>query len=271
MSNQSTPDAAASEAPLLETIDGALCRLTLNRPTARNALSGELIGALHDAFDRLAGNSAIKAILLDGAGESFCSGHDLKEFRALNDEKAIAQLFGDCSRMMQRIASLPQPVIALVHGVATAAGCQLVTSTDLALAADDARFATPGVHIGLFCSTPMVPLTRTVSKKHAMEMLLTGDMVSAKEAARIGLINRAVPAADLQAEGEALAAKIVDKSGFTIGLGKKTFYEQYDMPIGEAYTHCSAVMTRNMMAPDAAEGIDAFLEKRPPAWRGNSA
>ncbi|HAA91628.1 MAG TPA: enoyl-CoA hydratase [Rhodospirillaceae bacterium] len=259
----------ADTAPLLETFDGPVCRLTLNRPTARNALSSELIDALQCAFDRLATNRNIKVILLDGAGEGFCSGHDLKEVRALNDETAIAQLFDDCARMMQSIGTLPQPVIALVHGVATAAGCQLVASADLALATEEARFATPGVHIGLFCSTPMVPLTRTVSKKHAMEMLLTGELVSAEDAERIGLINRVVPADRLQAEGDALAAKIAEKSNYTIGLGKKTFYEQYDMPIGDAYAHCCAVMTRNMMAPDAAEGIDAFLEKRPPDWRGD--
>jgi enoyl-CoA hydratase/carnithine racemase len=265
----STPNIQQTKSPppLTMSQEGAICRLTLNRPTARNALSGDLIAALQSAFDRLGKDKSAKVILLDAMGGAFCSGHDLKEVRELKNEKAVSDLFQQCARMMQTISAIPQPVIALVEGVATAAGCQLVASADLAFASETARFATPGVHIGLFCSTPMVPLTRVVAPKHAMEMLLTGDLVDAADALRIGLVNRVVPAADLQSEGLAFAKKIAAKSAAIIGLGKKTFYEQLSMGIDDAYAHCCEVMTRNMMAPEAEEGIDAFLEKRPPIWR----
>jgi len=255
-----------SIAPLKKRVDGAICHLTLCRPTLRNALSGELIQALQSTFDEIANDRRIKVILLDAEGDVFCAGHDLKEMRSLSDEKAIAQLFADCAAMMQSIAKIPQPVIALVQGIATAAGCQLVASADLAIASDRARFATPGVHIGLFCSTPMVPVSRVLGKKHAMEMLLTGDPASAEDALRFGLVNRVVAADTLQAEGDALARKIAEKSAYTVGLGKQTFYEQLDMPLSDAYAHCCKIMTQNMLAPDAEEGIDAFLQKRSPVW-----
>jgi enoyl-CoA hydratase/carnithine racemase len=258
---------SVTEPLLLVSDDGAVRRLTLNRPGKRNALSHALVAALQAAFDDAAANPAVKAVILDAVGTDFCAGHDLREIRALKTEAEVAQLFTECAAMMQSIATLPQPVIALVRGVATAAGCQLVASADLAIAAETARFATPGVHIGLFCSTPMVPLSRNVAPKHALEMLLTGDLISAEDAVRIGLINRAVPGSMLEAEGAALANKIVEKSAHTIALGKRTFHEQLAMRTADAYAHCCAVMARNMMAEDAAEGIDAFLEKRSPVWQ----
>ena len=252
--------------PLKKRIDGEICRLTLCRPTMRNALSRKLIETLQSTFIEIANDRKIKVILLDAEGDVFCAGHDLNEVRALSDEKAITQLFADCSAMMQSITEIPQPVIALVQGIATAAGCQLVATADLAIASEQARFAMPGVHIGLFCSTPMVPVSRLMTKKHAMEMLLTGDLVSAADALRFGLVNRVVAADTLQAAGNTLARKIAEKSAYTVGLGKKAFYEQLNMPIADAYTHCCKIMTQNMLAPDAVEGIDAFLQKRPPKW-----
>jgi enoyl-CoA hydratase/carnithine racemase len=252
--------------PLKKRVDGEICRLTLCRPTMRNALSGELIQILHSTFDEIADDRKIKVILLDAEGDVFCAGHDLKELRALSDEKAIAQLFADCSAMMQSITAIPQPVIALVQGIATAAGCQLVATADLAIASEQARFATPGVHIGLFCSTPMVPVSRLLTRKHAMEMLLTGDLISAEDALRFGLVNRVVTADRLHAVGNSLARKIAEKSSYTVGLGKKAFYEQLDIPITDAYDHCCKIMTQNMLAPAAVEGIDAFLQKRSPKW-----
>ena len=252
--------------PLKKRVDREICYLTLCRPTMSNALSGQLIRNLQSAFDEIANDRKIKVVLLDAEGDVFCAGHDLKEIRALSNERMIAQLFADCSTMMQSITEMPQPVIARVQGIATAAGCQLVATADLALASESARFATPGVHIGLFCSTPMVPISRVLTKKHAMEMLLTGDLISAEDAVRFGLINRVVAADALQAAGNTLARKIAEKSSYTVGLGKKAFYEQLKMPITDAYAHCCEIMTDNMLAPDAVEGIDAFLQKRSPKW-----
>ncbi len=242
--------------------------LTLNRPAQRNALSMDLMGALLSALGDIANDGSVKVVILAGAGPAFCAGHDLKELRSRPQRESYQAVFARCSELMQAIVRLPQPVIARVHGVATAAGCQLAASCDLVVASQDARFATPGVNIGLFCSTPMVALSRAVPAKAAMEMLLTGDMVPAARAREIGLVNRVVPAASLEAEAMALARQIAAKSPLTLKIGKEAFYRQAEMDLASAYAYASEVMTRNMLAADAAEGIDAFLERRSPTWRG---
>jgi enoyl-CoA hydratase/carnithine racemase len=243
--------------------------LTLNRPAARNALSIALMDALEGALDAVAHDASVHVVVLAGAGPAFCAGHDLKEMRANPDRASQQAVFTQCSRLMQAIVHLPKPVIARVHGIATAAGCQLVASCDLAVTADTARFATPGVNIGLFCSTPMVALTRALGRKQAMEMLLTGDMVDAPRAREIGLVNRVVPEAELDAATAALAGQIAGKSPLTVAIGKEAFYRQAEMNLGAAYEFAAEVMTRNMMARDAAEGIDAFIAKRKPVWTGH--
>ncbi len=245
-----------------------IATLTLNRPAARNALSMGLMEALDAELAAIGGDRRVKAVIIAGNGPAFCAGHDLREIRATPSREAYAAVFALCSRLMQRIVRLPQPVIARVHGVATAAGCQLVASADLAVAAQSARFATPGVDIGLFCSTPMVALTRAVGRKAAMEMLLTGEMVPAERARELGLVNRVVPDADLQNATLALARQIASKSPLTVAIGKEAFYRQAEMDLPAAYDYASEVMTRNMLARDAAEGIDAFLAKRQPQWSG---
>ena len=242
--------------------------LTLNRPAARNALSMGLMTALDRELAAIAGNAAVKVVVIAGAGPAFCAGHDLREMRAAPHRAAYEAVFALCSALMLRIVRLPQPVIARVHGVATAAGCQLVATADLAIAADTARFATPGVNIGLFCSTPMVALTRTVGRKAAMAMLLTGEMIDAARAAELGLINRVVPETALDGAVLALARQITNKSPLTVRIGKEAFYRQSEMDLEAAYRYAADVMTRNMLARDAAEGIDAFLGKRPPVWSG---
>ena len=258
-----------SEAPplLQETRDG-VAWLTLNRPQARNALSRGLMTALEGALETVAADKAVKVVVIAGAGPAFCAGHDLREIRAEPGRAAYEALFAQCSRLMTRIVRLPKPVIARVHGVATAAGCQLVASCDLAVAAETARFATPGVNIGLFCSTPMVALSRAVGRKQAMEMLLTGELVDAARAREIGLINRVVPEAQLDEAVTALARQIAAKSPLTLAIGKEAFYRQAELDLDAAYAYASEVMTRNMLARDAEEGIDAFLAKRPPVWTG---
>ena len=248
---------------LLRHDHGGVATLTLNRPQARNALSMELMAALQAELDVIHADEATRVVVIAGTGPAFCAGHDLRELRGLVSHPA---LFAACSRLMLRITSLRCPVIAQVHGIATAAGCQLVATCDLAVAADTARFATPGVNIGLFCSTPMVALTRAVGRKAAMGMLLTGDMVPADEALRLGLVNRVVPEAALATSVAELAGQIAAKSRMTVAIGKRAFYEQAEMGLAEAYDHASAVMVRNMEAADAAEGIDAFLAKRAPVW-----
>jgi enoyl-CoA hydratase/carnithine racemase len=262
-------DARTPTAPLLlrEEADG-ICRLTLNRPAQRNALSRDLMAALQEALDDIRERRTARVVVIAAAGPVFCSGHDLKELRANPGRAAYEALFAQCSRLMTTIVRLPMPVIARVHGVATAAGCQLVASCDLAVASREARFATPGVNIGLFCSTPMVALSRAVGRKAAMEMLLTGEMVEAEEARRLGLVNRVVAPAELDGAVEGLAKLIASKSSLTLALGKEAFYRQAEMPLDDAYAYASEVMTRNMLARDAAEGIDAFLEKRPAVWKG---
>lgn len=252
---------------LLEEQQAGVLRLTLNRPAARNALSVGLMAALIQALERAAADKQCRAVVIAGAGPAFCAGHDLRELRADPGRDAYERTFAQCSALMQQIVQLPKPVIAEVHGIATAAGCQLVATCDLAVAAEDARFATPGVNIGLFCSTPMVALTRAVGRKQAMEMLLTGELVDAATAKAIGLVNRVVPRAELSAATMALARQIADKSAFTVAIGKEAFYRQAELGLADAYRYAGEVMTRNMLARDAAEGIDAFLAKRPPVWQ----
>jgi enoyl-CoA hydratase/carnithine racemase len=261
-------DNQSNEPILLRHTQEGVATLTLNRPAARNALSMALMGELLAAFEALARDKAVRVVILAAAGPGFCAGHDLKELRSQPRREIYQAVFQRCSQLMQAIVALPKPVIAQVHGIATAAGCQLAATCDLAVAAEEARFATPGVNIGLFCSTPMVALSRAVPRKQAMEMLLTGDMISAGLALEIGLINRVVPSAELPAATFALARQIAGKSPLTLKIGKEAFYRQAEMGLAQAYDYASEVMTRNMMAADAAEGIDAFLEKRPPAWRG---
>ena len=240
--------------------------LTMNRPAARNALSMGLMDAMDTALAAIETDPTVRVVVIAGAGPGFCAGHDLREVRQTPTRQAYEALFALCARLMQRIVALPKPVIARVHGVATAAGCQLVASADLAIAGESARFATPGVNIGLFCSTPMVALSRAVGRKAAMEMLLTGDLLSAERALAIGLVNRVVPDDALDATVAALAARIALGSPTALAMGKKAFQRQADMDLAAAYDFASAVMTDNMLAHDAEEGIDAFLEKRPPVW-----
>ncbi len=245
-----------------------IATLTLNRPAARNALSLALMEAFDAQLTAIAEDPTIKVVILAANGPVFCSGHDLKELRATPTRQTYEATFALCSRLMQHIVALPQPVIAQVQGTATAAGCQLVATADLAIAADTAHFATPGVNIGLFCSTPMVALTRAVSRKAAMQMLLTGDAITAQKAEQLGLINQSVPAHDLATTTRALAEKIASKSPLTVAIGKKAFYRQAEQDLAEAYAYTSEVMTQNMLAQDASEGIDAFLAKRQPHWTG---
>jgi enoyl-CoA hydratase/carnithine racemase len=256
-----------NEPMLLEALHDGVLRLVLNRPAARNALSVALMKALSAALDRAAADKACRVVVIAGAGPAFCAGHDLREMRADPSRGAYERVFAQCSALMLQIVHLPKPVIAEVHGIATAAGCQLVATCDLAVAAEDARFATPGVNIGLFCSTPMVALTRAVGRKAAMEMLLTGDHVDAASAKALGLVNRVVPPAGLAAATMDLARQIAAKSALTVAIGKEAFYTQAELGLADAYRCASVAMTRNMLARDAAEGIDAFLEKRPPVWR----
>jgi enoyl-CoA hydratase/carnithine racemase len=247
--------------------DHGVLRLTLNRPAARNALSMGLMAELIGALRRAASDAKSRVVVIAGAGPGFCAGHDLRELRANPRRETFEAAFTASSELMQVIVRLPKPVIAEVHGIATAAGCQLVASCDLAIAATDARFATPGVNIGLFCSTPMVALTRAIGRKAAMEMLLTGELIDAATAKSLGLVNRVVPAAELRAATDALARQIAGKSAMTIAIGKEAFYRQAELDLAAAYAYASDVMTKNMLAQDAAEGIDAFIEKRKPVWR----
>lgn len=250
---------------------GAVARLTMNVPSRLNPLSDAMLAALQSAFDALASDRAIRVVILRGAGKAFCAGHDLKEMtagRAAADGGAayFADLFQRCARLMQTIPRLPQPVIAEVHGIATAAGCQLVASCDLAVAAEDCRFGVNGVNIGLFCSTPMVALSRNVPRKKAFEMLTTGGFVHAAEAERLGLVNRVVPGELLGAATRELAETIAAKLGSAVRIGKRGFYDQIDLSLAEAYALTGSVMVANMLDRDTAEGISAFLEKREPDW-----
>ena len=252
--------------------DEGILRLTLNDTARRNALSESMLGALSEAFVKTGSNPAVRVVILAANGPAFCAGHDLKEMTAgrANPDRGRAyftKVMAMCSGVMQAIVNCPKPVIAEVTGIATAAGCQLVASCDLAIAADTAQFSTPGVHIGLFCSTPMVALSRNVADKYAMEMLLTGDLTTAARAAEIGLINRAVAAEALRDATMLMARKIASKSSMTLATGKGAYYAQREMELSDAYVYASGVMVENMLASDAEEGIGAFIQKRAPKWQ----
>ena len=249
---------------VLRSDQGKVATLTLNRPEARNALSRALMLALTREIEAVASNEAIKVIVLAANGPVFSSGHDLKELKA--EAKATKEIFEICSAMMLAMTRAPQPIIARVHAMATAAGCQLVATADLAVASDTASFGTPGVNTGLFCSTPMVALTRNIGRKKAMEMLLTGTPVSARDAAAMGLVNMVTAPEKLDETVQSLAALIASKSGKVLAIGKRAFYEQIELGMADAYTYASVVMAKNMLEPDATEGLDAFLGKRKPAW-----
>jgi enoyl-CoA hydratase/carnithine racemase len=249
------------------TYEGPIAVATLNRPQRRNALSLDLMRELIGCLDEIGRNPAVRAVILAAAGKVYCSGHDLSEMtgRDINDYRRI---FDVCTELMTKIQAIPQPVIAQVQGIATAAGCQLVAACDMAIAAEDAAFATPGVKIGLFCTTPMVALTRAIGRKRALQMLMTGEMVPAATAAEWGLINEAVPAAELPTATRKLAAKVAEASSLVVGIGKQAFYTQIDLDQPKAYAYAKEVMSMNAMAVDAQEGIGAFLGKRPPCWVG---
>src|ERR1700691_412124 len=251
---------------LLKNAANGVVRLILNRPAARNALSVALLGELQQSLDDIAKDETAKVVVISANGPVFCAGHDLREIRANPGRQYYERVFAQNAKLMLSIVNLPKPVIAQVHGVATAAGCQLVASCDLAVAAEGARFATPGVNIGLFCSTPMVALSRAVPRKKAMEMLLTGEMIDAQQARDWGLVNRVVPESKLADEVAALAGQIAGKSPLVVKIGKQAFYRQAELGLAEAYDYASQVMTTNMLARDAEEGIDAFLQKRAPKW-----
>jgi enoyl-CoA hydratase/carnithine racemase len=264
-------ESSANERVLLREDQGPVAVLTLNRPEARNCLSEAMIAALHAAVEEIGRSDAVRAIVVTGAGTAFSSGHDLKELTAHRNDPDrgrgyFAKIMGACSDMMLAIVRCPKPVIAGVNGIATAAGCQLVASCDLAVASDQARFATPGVNIGLFCSTPMVALSRNVSRKAAMEMLLLGEMVSAQDALSFGLVNRVVAADRVVNEAVELGRRIAEKPKRTLKIGKQAFYRQLDMPLEDAYRYASTVMVENMLDAEAEEGIGAFIEKREPRW-----
>lgn len=258
---------------LIEAPEPGVCIVTLNRPEARNSLSCAMLEALQGAFDELSGDGEVAAIVLAAKGPAFCAGHDLKELTVRRGDADGGRAFYNetmqsCARVMQSIVACPKPVIAAVHATATAAGCQLVATCDLAVAADTAKFCTPGVNIGLFCSTPMVALSRNVPRKRAMEMLLLGEMLPADEAAEYGLVNRVVPPEKVIEEALSMARQIAAKSPATVAVGKAAFYAQIEKPLAEAYSYAADVMVENMMYRDAEEGIGAFLEKRKPEWKG---
>lgn len=272
MMSKAAEKPATDDALVLRADENGVATLTLNRPAQRNCLSIGLMTALSEALSEVATDKAVRVVILAANGPAFSSGHDLKELtaRRADDDRGrafFAETMNLCSTMMQQIVNLPKPVIASVQGIATAAGCQLVASCDLAIAAYTAKFATPGVNIGLFCSTPMVALSRNVSRKHAMEMLLTGEMVEARRAAEIGLINQIVAPADLESATRTLAEKIAGKSALTVAIGKEAFYAQLEKPLAAAYDYAGEVMVKNMLARDAEEGIGAFIEKRQPTWQ----
>lgn len=259
--------------PVLRDERDDILTLTLDRPVSRNALSEDMIAALHAAIDAAASNHNVRAVILAANGPAFCAGHDLKQLTARRSDadggrSYFATIMNACSAMMQAIIACPKPVIAAVGGVATAAGCQIVATSDLAVASSAARFATPGVDIGLFCTTPMVALSRNVPRKQAMEMLLTGEPITAERALQIGLVNQVVDAGGERAAAMALAAKVARKPSSVIALGKAAFHRQNEMDLSDAYRFASEVMVENMMLDDAREGIGAFIEKREPKWEG---
>lgn len=267
-------DAAATtrtvpdEPVLLREDAEGICTLTLNRPKSRNALSDELIAEIQGQLDSIAGDRSVRVALFAASGKVFCAGHDLKEVRAKSGLDEFQDLFRRCSDMMLSIIRLDKPVIAVVEGMATAAGCQLAATCDMVVASEGASFATPGVHIGLFCSTPMVALSRKVGRQASMEMLMTGAPVDAGRAYALGLVNHVVPEGRAMERAREIAGTIAAKSPLTVAIGKEAFYRQLEMPVGEAYGYASEVMAKNMMARDAQEGIDAFVGKRKPVWKG---
>ena len=258
------------EDPLVLRSDRAdgLTTLTLNRPGQFNSLSKEMLTAIKTELDAIAADESVRVVVIAGAGKAFCAGHDLKEMRSNHDKGFLQALFRQCGELMLTLTRMPQPVIARVHGIATAAGCQLVSMCDLAVAADVARFAVSGINVGLFCSTPAVGLARNLGRKSALEMLLTGDFIDAMEAKSKGLVNRVVPADALDAEVERLVQSILAKSAVAVRIGKGMFYKQLEMGLSEAYDYASEVMACNMMSEDAGEGIDAFMQKRKPEYNG---
>lgn len=258
----------AAEPLLLRHDDAGVTTLTLNRPQQFNSLSEELLGELQAALDAIARDPSVRAVVIAAAGKAFCAGHDLKQMRANHSKAYMQKLFKQCGKVMMTLVEMPQPVIARVHGIATAAGCQLVAMCDLAVAADSARFAVSGINVGLFCSTPSVALGRAMGRKEAMEMLLTGDFIDAHEAQRRGLVNRVVAPEALDAEVAKLTASICAKSSVAVAMGKQMFYKQLEMGLDGAYQLAAETMACNMMAADAGEGIDAFMAKRAPNWQG---
>ena len=258
----------ADKPVLLTRMTPPVATLTLNRPRRYNALSADLLSALQEALDNIAADDTVRVVVMAARGKAFCAGHDLKEMRSSEDRAYHQALFERCAKVMQTIQHLPQPVLASVQGLATAAGCQLVAQCDLAVAADTARFAVSGINVGLFCSTPAVPLSRNMQRKQALQMLLTGDFIDAGTAQRFGLVNEVVPAPELDATVAALAQKIANKSPLAITLGKRMFYQQVGMDLSAAYDFAGERMTCNMDSADAREGIDAFIEKRRPVWKG---
>jgi enoyl-CoA hydratase/carnithine racemase len=264
----SAQQALSGESILLREEQAGVVTLTLNRPAQFNALSEEMLSALQEAIDDLKQDEAVRCVVIAAMGKAFCAGHDLKQMRANPRQEYYDGLFAQCSRVMQAIVNLPVPVIARVHGMATAAGCQLVASCDLAVVAESATFAVSGINVGLFCSTPAVALSRNVSPKHAFDMLVTGRFISSAEALSFGLVSRVAPDASLDETVEALTASICAKSPVAIRTGKAMFGRQRSMSLEEAYSFAGNVMACNMMAEDAAEGIDAFIEKRKPVWKG---
>jgi enoyl-CoA hydratase/carnithine racemase len=252
---------------ILVEADGPIARVTMNRPDKRNALSLAHMQELADCLRAIGEAREARVVVLSGNGPAFCAGHDLSEMIG-RDPEAYRRIFDVCCELMETVQAIPQPVIGKVHGVATAAGCQLAATCDLVVASEEARFATPGVRIGLFCSTPMVALSRAIGRKKAMEMLLTGDFISAEEALAEGLVNRVVPAEELEAETRRLAEKICEASPLVVGVGKQAFYRQVEMPVEQAYAYTKEIMSFNASFADAQEGMCAFLEKRKPEWKG---
>jgi enoyl-CoA hydratase/carnithine racemase len=254
------------EPVLLASVDRGVATLTLNRPRQYNALSAELIEALHRELDAIAGNASVRVVVIAGAGNAFCAGHDLKEMRSVPQPR-VDELFARCSAMMQKLVAIPQPVIAAVHGIATAAGCQLVAQCDLAVATDDARFAVSGVTLGLFCSTPAVALSRNIGRKRAAEMLFTGDFIDAKQALDWGLVNRLCPREALMPTVIELAENLKKKPAESLAIGKALFYRQLETGLAAAYDDASRTIACNMAGDIAKEGVDAFIAKRPPSWK----
>jgi len=258
----------SNEPILLRQDAGGVCTLTLNRPSQFNSLSEEMLAELQAALEAIAAEPSVRVVVIAGAGKAFCAGHDLKQMRANHSKDYMQALFNQCGKVMMTINRLPQPVVARIHGIATAAGCQLVAMCDLAVASDVARFAVSGINVGLFCATPSVALARNMGRKPALEMLLTGDFIDAAEAQRRGLVNRVVPLDQLDAEVKKLTDSICAKSAAAVAMGKQMFYRQLEMGFDGAYQLAAETMACNMMTDDAAEGIDAFMQKRPPVWKG---